>query len=136
MGYDHPHLYPASVFIFWYKVIRMEFVINNIRLCFSMVLMLLGTFLITCNKPAVVKKAIPTYRKVDARQSNSLKDTLIQDDSNRVALYLSFDDGPTRGSSAGLTNSAGVRTGCGSSARRPPDELRLRPYTLMTTPMR
>jgi peptidoglycan/xylan/chitin deacetylase (PgdA/CDA1 family) len=74
----------------------MGFIIRNIRLCFSLLLLSFAVFFVTCNKPFVTVKKIagePTANK------NAQIDTIIHNDTNQVALYLSFDDGPTRGSS-------------------------------------
>jgi len=76
----------------------MKFIIRNIRLCCSLVLIMISISFVTCNKPVLIKKEIPTYPGETLEEKHLPKDTISANDSSMVNLYLTFDDGPTRGS--------------------------------------
>lgn len=76
----------------------MKFIIQNIRLCCSLVLILVSIFFVTCHKPVLTEKEIPAFPDVTTEEKYPADDTIVRIDSNKINIYLSFDDGPTRGS--------------------------------------
>ncbi|MFI5153982.1 MAG: polysaccharide deacetylase family protein [Chitinophagales bacterium] len=71
---------------------------SNIRLWLTLVLWLLSIAFVGWNKMFRIPKKIKTHSDAISIMGSPETDTIVHRESDRVNLYLSFDDGPTAGS--------------------------------------